>query len=286
MVALMPDSEKVTMHELKCWPPYFEHVLLGRKPFECRSTEDRIFAVGDTLLLREYDSSLEYREPETGGYTGRACERTITYVLGNGDYGIQRGFVVMGLAAVLASEGAGEHAECSLTTDEARELYALWRCHGMRPPEIDENHPAHTGPMKLGLIQLRAEGRPTQHPVDEDRFEEAVQAVIRVRFSSGEWADYAGERRHRETAKIRDELRAALPYTSDPSVDAEEGSMLLVTRLKERVLRTPEPTPKQEKLMEEFGDEMPTWAQLAFVQSENERMREEVRKAIAESNDA
>jgi hypothetical protein len=57
----------------------------------------------------------------------------------------------------------------------------------------------------------------------------------------------------------------------------------LAAAINERVLRTPEPTPKQEKLMEEFADEMPVWAQLAFVQSENERMREELRQALARS---
>lgn len=47
-----------------------------------------------------------------------------------------------------------------LTPAEARELFSLWLCHGMRPPEIDESHPAYTGAMKLGAAQ--------PHPEDGD----------------------------------------------------------------------------------------------------------------------
>jgi hypothetical protein len=96
-------------HELKCWPPYFEHILLGQKTFEVRSIADRSFAVGDKLLLREFDGSLLYREPVTEGYTGRTCERLVTYVLGDGDFGIQEGHVVLGLRASSKEvEGDGE----------------------------------------------------------------------------------------------------------------------------------------------------------------------------------
>lgn len=102
-------KRQVEVHELKCWPPYFEHVLSGRKTFEVRSIEDRTFAVGDRLKLREYDGSLAHNLPETNGYTGRECERTITYVLGDGDFGIKPGFVALGLATYEpVEEGGGE----------------------------------------------------------------------------------------------------------------------------------------------------------------------------------
>lgn len=94
----------IVKHELKCWPPHFEHVLDGRKTFEARSIADRHFSVGDTLLLREYDGSLEHREPETGGYTGRTCERQISYMLGNGDFGVKEGFVVLALSQPSSNE--------------------------------------------------------------------------------------------------------------------------------------------------------------------------------------
>ena len=80
------------IHELKCWPEYFQAVKSGIKPFELRK-DDRGFAVGDVLHLREFD-------PETCTYTGEETNKTVTYVLptnpfsviGDGDY------VIMGLA--------------------------------------------------------------------------------------------------------------------------------------------------------------------------------------------
>jgi hypothetical protein len=63
-------------------------------------------------------------------------------------------------------------------------------------------------------------------------------------------------------------------------IDKQRDYDQLAMAIKERVLRTPELTPKQQALEEEFGDEMPLWAQLSYVQSENERMREELRRAL------
>ncbi|MET0410404.1 MAG: ASCH/PUA domain-containing protein [Polyangiaceae bacterium] len=60
-------------HELKTWPGPFEATWVGSKTFELRKA-DRPFAVGDTLVLREYD-------PETSEYSGRLVEALVTYVL-------------------------------------------------------------------------------------------------------------------------------------------------------------------------------------------------------------
>jgi hypothetical protein len=76
-------------------------------------------------------------------------------------------------------------------------------------------------------------------------------------------------------AQIERSLEEALAL-----IDKQRDYDQLATAVKERVLRTPELTPKQEALMEEFGDEMPAWAQLSYVQSENERMREELHRAL------
>lgn len=81
---------KKRVHQLKCWPPYFDHVCTGIKPFEVRPN-DRDFAVGDELSLREW-------EPVAEEYTGRAFRCTVAYVLHGPDFGIEQGYVVMGLS--------------------------------------------------------------------------------------------------------------------------------------------------------------------------------------------
>lgn len=77
-----------TVHELKCWPNFFDVIEDGTKPFEVRSEEDRQFSVGDILQLREWD-------PGTESYTGRSCGRRIEYVLRNFP-GIQKGYAILG----------------------------------------------------------------------------------------------------------------------------------------------------------------------------------------------
>lgn len=68
-----PAAPTATLHEVKCWPEYFEAVRDGRKPFELRRN-DRNYQVGDTIRLMEYD-------PLKGRFTGRDDWRLITYVL-------------------------------------------------------------------------------------------------------------------------------------------------------------------------------------------------------------
>lgn len=76
-------------HELKCWPPYFDDVRTGRKPFEVRR-QDRSFIVGDVLLLREW-------EPVAEEFSGRSHRCRVSYVLDGGEFGIEDGFCVMGI---------------------------------------------------------------------------------------------------------------------------------------------------------------------------------------------
>lgn len=76
-------------HELKTWPDCFQAVFEGRKPFEIR-LNDRDYRVGDQLLMREYD-------PERDDYTGRACERAIISLMEGGRFGLQDGYVALGL---------------------------------------------------------------------------------------------------------------------------------------------------------------------------------------------
>ena len=80
-------------HELKTWPNFFKAIEEGSKNFEVRF-DDRGFAVGDTLILKEFDpaAAIGFRE------TGRKLGRRVTYILHLADF-IEgaRGWVAMGI---------------------------------------------------------------------------------------------------------------------------------------------------------------------------------------------
>ncbi|WP_372640216.1 ASCH/PUA domain-containing protein [Ancylomarina sp.] len=76
-------------HNLKIYPEYFVEVLLETKPFEVRKN-DQDFKIGDTLHLLEYC-------PEEKKFTGDSCARKVSYVLKGGSFGIEKGYVVLGL---------------------------------------------------------------------------------------------------------------------------------------------------------------------------------------------
>lgn len=78
------------IHELKVWSEYFSAILADAKPFEVRK-DDRGFAVDDTLILREWD-------PDREEYTGYRAVRVVTYKLDGGQFGIEPGYCVLGLA--------------------------------------------------------------------------------------------------------------------------------------------------------------------------------------------
>ena len=76
-------------HQLKTWRAYFEAVERGEKTFEVRRN-DRDFAVGDKLELREYD-------PTRCSYTGRWLTCTVTYCMAGGAFGIAPDYCVLGI---------------------------------------------------------------------------------------------------------------------------------------------------------------------------------------------
>jgi len=98
-----PANEGGAHHNLKTWPVFFEAILSGAKTFEIRKN-DRAFKVGDILLLDEYD----HTKP---AYTGRQCERVVTYIT---DWAqkTEENIIVMGIAPVShpqqPSAGQGE----------------------------------------------------------------------------------------------------------------------------------------------------------------------------------
>ena len=86
-------------HELKIDPGTLDPIIRGEKTFDVRR-DDRDFAVGDDLTLRETVSSrLDMR---VGGwpleYTGREWKGRITHVLRGPNYGVQEGYSVLSIA--------------------------------------------------------------------------------------------------------------------------------------------------------------------------------------------
>ena len=79
----------MTTHELKTWPEFFTAIVDGRKRFELRK-DDRGFAVGDGLILKEWN-------PNTKSYTGSQVVVIVTYIV-KGFTGIQDGYVIMGIS--------------------------------------------------------------------------------------------------------------------------------------------------------------------------------------------
>ena len=78
------------IHELKIHSEYYNDVFMGHKTFEVRYN-DRDFKLHDVIILNEVDE-------ETGEYTGRKLARNITYILQGGQFGIEKGYVVLSIA--------------------------------------------------------------------------------------------------------------------------------------------------------------------------------------------
>ncbi len=78
-------------HYLKTWPQFYAAIARGDKNFEVRK-DDRAYQTGDILAL-------EYYDPENPSVFGNyeTLLRKVTFVLPGGQFGIEPGFVVMGL---------------------------------------------------------------------------------------------------------------------------------------------------------------------------------------------
>jgi hypothetical protein len=88
-----PISLASREHDLKLATEFFDAVLSGMKSFELRRN-DRNFAVGDVLVLREWHQN---------GYTGRSCRAVVTYMTDGLRVGaLQPGFVCMSIVVVRA----------------------------------------------------------------------------------------------------------------------------------------------------------------------------------------
>lgn len=74
---------------LKTWPEHFSDVVRGIKDFEVRKN-DRNFQIGDHIVLCEYI-------PEDNNFTGKTCHKTVKHILHGGQFGIEKGYCVLGL---------------------------------------------------------------------------------------------------------------------------------------------------------------------------------------------
>jgi hypothetical protein len=79
----------MTVHELKLQQPFFNHVFYNIKEFEVRK-DDRDFKVGDRLKLVEFPFIVRQRY----------VLKDIKYILKGGQYGIEKGYVVLGLKEI------------------------------------------------------------------------------------------------------------------------------------------------------------------------------------------
>lgn len=79
------------VHELKLQQPFFDDVFFNRKDFEVRKN-DRNFKVGDRLKLIEFPSE-----------NPKYVLKDIKYILKGGEFGIEPGYVVLGLKEIYSN---------------------------------------------------------------------------------------------------------------------------------------------------------------------------------------
>lgn len=99
-----PQSPAPVDHDLKIWPEPFAALLAGTKHHEVRK-DDRGFAVGHVLHLREYEPQREWTEdghrihPSStyDGYTGRSFRAKVTHITAGGQFGLPADLCVMSI---------------------------------------------------------------------------------------------------------------------------------------------------------------------------------------------
>lgn len=131
-------------HELKAWPLYFQAVVDGRKTFDIRKEDDRKFAVGDELLLREFEpptpQTTDAPDPDLGRYTGRSALVRVLYLMRGPAFGLPDGHVVMAIEAdPIELSGAVERMRLYRILYESEDSYveaesmpaaiAAWKAH-------------------------------------------------------------------------------------------------------------------------------------------------------------
>lgn len=91
----MMKSERI--HELKCWPQYFDAVVSGEKTFEVRR-DDRGFQTGDVVeLQRTYEDMSHAVKRDINGIPSDYRRFKIGWILTGGQLGIEPGYIVFSL---------------------------------------------------------------------------------------------------------------------------------------------------------------------------------------------
>jgi hypothetical protein len=102
---------------LKTWPDQFAAVRSGAKRHETR-VNDRHYAVGDVLDLREWD-------PAVQAFTGEREERVVTYLTPGGTWGIPATHCVMSIAELPSEEETAALADIPEITFNLLSLAAV-----------------------------------------------------------------------------------------------------------------------------------------------------------------
>lgn len=89
-------TKTIREHELKTLAPYWDALGTGEKTFEVRR-DDRGFQRDDILLLHRMDEEKPFYYDRRSDASKRTLRFKITYVLTGGQFGIEPGYVVMGL---------------------------------------------------------------------------------------------------------------------------------------------------------------------------------------------
>lgn len=94
------DQPRDKIHVLKTWPKYFQSIKHGFKTFEIRR-DDRNFQLGDYLELKEWN-------PDEEKYTGDKLLKRVNYIMWGPIFGLEKGFVIMGIVDDLLGPITGD----------------------------------------------------------------------------------------------------------------------------------------------------------------------------------
>lgn len=110
-------------HIVKCWPDYYDAIERGDKPFDVRR-DDRGYQKGDTLVLQRTQPRDKFTVDYDGyGKAKHELRRKITYILTGGQFGLEPGYVVLGLE-MPASRGALNEAAFAMTQEHTKQASA------------------------------------------------------------------------------------------------------------------------------------------------------------------